>query len=285
MRKWFFILALALPLAACVGQKDDPETPGQGTEIGGPGGSETGTVFYRQVLAVGFTATWCQYCPVMADALGEAARTRPGRIIPLAVHYQDELSPDEANSLSDDFFVSTYPSLLFDMNPETLFNGQDASAVVSYVDEAIKKTPCGLAAEARVSASTLSLEVKVKAVRSATYTVAAAWAEDGVVVAHQSGYGPSYVCNAVLRGYLQPGTKGKSLGALQAGQEGSAELTTPMPENAGNKYLVVYVMEDGIVMNALTIQADQTQNYLYEKTNSTNGSGPDVPAGTSPVLH
>ena len=285
MKKWLFILALALPLAACVGQKDDPEDPGHGTGGTGPGGAESGTVFYRQVLAVGFTATWCQYCPNMAAALDEAARNRPGRIIPLAVHHEDELSPDEDNALNDAFFVFSYPSLLLDMDPATLSGGQDASAVVAYVDEALKNEPCGLAAEARTENGKILLTIRVKAVRAASFKVAAAWAEDGVVVANQSGYGPSYVCNAVLRGYLEPGTKGKPLGTLQAGQEASATFTSNIPENLQNKYLVVYALEDDIVMNALTIHPDQTQNYLYEKTNSTNGSGPDVPAGSSPVLH
>lgn len=281
MKKWIFILTLALPLAACVGQKDDPDEPGGGNVVITPGGADSGTVFYRQVLAVGFTATWCQYCPNMAQALGEASQNRPGRIIPLAVHYNDELSSPESTSLSDGFFISTYPTLLLDLNPETLFNGQNSTTVTEYVDEALKKEPCGLAAQAKTSGNTLTLTVKVKAVRTAAYTVAAAWAEDGVVVANQAGYGPSYVCNAVLRGYLSPGTQGKQIGTLQAKEEGSAVFTSDIPEN---QYLVVYVMEDDIVMNALTIHPEQTINYLYEKTNSTNGSGADVPAAPAPVL-
>ena len=56
-------------------------------------------MFFRRVLALGFTATWCQYCPNMSEAIAEASAQRPGRVIPLAVHYMDELSTSEAAPL------------------------------------------------------------------------------------------------------------------------------------------------------------------------------------------
>lgn len=266
MRKWLVILlAAALSFAACVGQKEDPEEfdPSENTEE--PSGALEGTVFYRRVLALGFTATWCQYCPDMAGAIEEAAAERPGRIIPLSVHYMDELSPSEAAALCSAFSVTEYPSLIFDLDGGTLNGGKDASRIVEYVDNALKAAPCGISAESKVEDGTLKLDVIVKAVKDATYTVAAAWAQDGVSVAQQAGYGPGYVCKAVLRGYLEPGTEGRALHPLKEGDEGMVSFQAAIPDFE-NLYIVVYVLEDGKAVNAIRLAPGEIIQFEYEKT-------------------
>lgn len=265
MNKWLLVLLLALPLAACVGQKEEPEDEGPNPGNYVPGGSETGTVFYRRVLALGFTATWCQYCPLMSQAIADASALRPDRIIPLSVHYMDELSPEEATPLSEAFGIFDYPSLIMDWNASLLSGGKDADYLVSYVDDALKTQPCGLAASAAVTDGTLSLEVKVKAVRNASYSVFAAWAQDDITVSQQAGYGPGYHCQAVLRGFLSPGTGGKDLGALQGGAEATASFSAPAREDGS--YLVICALEDGVACNALKLAQNETNKYTYEKEN------------------
>lgn len=265
MRKWLLILMALLPVLSCVGQKEDPEEFEPSTEDSGSYGEAEGTVFYHRILALGFTATWCQYCPNMSEAIAEASAQRPGRIIPLAVHYMDELSPEESDALNSAFSVPDYPTLFYDMDPSTQNGGKDASAIVAYVDQAIKTPPPGLSAKADEEDGTLTLELKVKAVKDATYTVAAAWAQDNVSVANQAGYGPGYRCQAVLRGYLAPGTGGKVLAPLKEGEEGTVSFTGAVPAFE-EPYLVVYIMEAGIAVNAIRLKSGETLDYAYEKT-------------------
>ena len=269
MRKWLRILLLTalFPLFSCVGQKEDPEEfdPGIADNTDEPRGAYDGTVFYRRVIALGFTATWCQYCPNMSEALEEAAAQRPGRIIPLSVHYMDELSPSEAAALCSAFSVTEYPSLIFDLDGGTLNGGKDASRIVEYVDNALTAAPCGISAESKVEDGTLKLDVIVKAVKDATYTVAAAWAQDGVSVAQQAGFGPGYVCKAVLRGYLDPGAEGRALHPLKEGDEGMVSFQAAIPDFE-NLYIVVYVLEDGKAVNAIRLTPGEIIQFEYEKT-------------------
>lgn len=254
-----------LSVLSCVGQKEDPEEFEPSTEDPGSYGEADGTVFYRRVLALGFTATWCQYCPNMSEAIAEASAQRPGRIIPLAVHYMDELSPEEADALNSAFSVPDYPTLFYDFDPSTHNGGKDASAIVAYVDQAIQTPPPGMSVKSAAEDGTLSLEVKVKAVKDASYTVAAAWVQDNIGVANQAGYGPGYRCQAVLRGYLSPGTGGKALDALKEGEEGTVSFTGVVP-NYEEPYLVVYIIEAGKAVNAIRLKLGESLDYAYEKT-------------------
>ena len=266
MKKWMALLLVALPLWACVGQKEDPEPepdPVPVTPVSG--GEEEGTVFFHRVLAMGFTATWCQYCPNMSKALSDVAGERPDRIVTLSVHYMDELSAPEAEAITSRFKIVGYPSLVFDWNVGTLCSGQDTEVLLSYVDKALETEACGLAAEASAEDGVLTLSVRVKSVREAAYSVAAAWAEDNMVVDFQAGYGSGYSCNSVLRGYLAPGIGGMSLGTLKPQEEGSCQFTETLSDSRDTQYLVVYVLEDGIVANALRLKINDKVDYTYEK--------------------
>ena len=113
------ILLPALVFAfACVGQKEDPEEePGPvdpGTVVDPGTGSEEGTRPFHRILALEFTASWCQYCPNMAAALSEAMVARPGRIVDMAVHQYDEVSPAEADAIVTLFKASGFPQMVFD---------------------------------------------------------------------------------------------------------------------------------------------------------------------------
>lgn len=269
MSSWLRILLLTalFPLFSCVGQKEDPEEfdPGITDNTDEPRGEDAGTVFYRRVLALGFTATWCQYCPNMSLAIEDASALRPGRIIPLAVHYMDELSTAEAAPLSSAFSVTDYPSLVLDLDPSTLFGGQDPARIVEYLDKALQEHPCGISVKSEVEGGILKLEVYVKAVKEASYTAVAAWAQDNIGVAYQAGYGPDYSCKAVLRGFLEPGTGGCALGSLEEGDEGMVVFSSAVPD-IDNPYLVVYILEAGKVVNALRLGTNETVEFEYEKT-------------------
>jgi thiol-disulfide isomerase/thioredoxin len=267
MKKWLSIIGLSLFVLSCVGQKDDPEDiPEDPTENPGAGGEEAGSRFFRRVLALEFTATWCQYCPNMQAALEDAQRQRPGRFVEIAVHQYDEMTPAEADALVNLFQVSYYPSMVFDWDQATLFNEQDATIMLSYLDAELEKEEeaCGIAMESKIEGNVLSVVVRMKAVKAGRYSLVAALVMDNIIAENQAGYGPDYPCQAVLRSYLG-GFTPASAKELAAGEEYSTTFTADAPADAGQCRIVAYILSEGKALNALSCGLNETIDYTYEK--------------------
>ena len=270
MKKWIWIL-LPLLLWACVGQKEDPEPePGPGPDpVEEPETPATeGTRFFRRVLALEFTATWCQYCPNMAEALLQAAAERPGRLVEVAVHYADEMAPAESDGIVQLFKVSDFPSMVFDWDITTRFNQQDASRMTAYVDQVLEAgdAPCGLAVKSTLSDGQLTVDVRLKAASGGTYSVSAALVEDGIL-ATQAGAGANYSCNSVLRGFLGAGMNGESAGTIKAGDEKTVSFTARPEASEHERRIVACALQDGHVVNVVSCPLNQEIDYAYEKDN------------------
>jgi len=272
MKKWHIIgLSLCL-LPACVGQKDDPEeyydpgTDPAGIEVS----ADQGTRPFHRVLALEFTATWCQYCPNMAAALVQAQTARPGRIIDIAVHQYDEISPAEADDLVQRFKASAFPQLVFDGDGSTLFNEQSSRRMTDYVDATVGAPTCNLAAACFFAGGRLQTLITVKADEAASYNLAVAVVQDRVVV-NQLGYGPGYACQSVLRGFLGSGWEGTSLGMLEPATDKTltflAEIDLEGAPEADFR-VVAFVRKNGRVVNAVTCPLNGKIDYRYEKDNA-----------------
>ena len=265
MKKLFWTLALMM-CWACIGQIDDPEDA-EPSEIVDPqgGGQDTGTRFYHRILALDFTGSWCQYCPNMATAIETAKKVRPGRIVDIAVHYGDEMSPPVSPTLVQRFSVSAFPTAVMDLDPLTRFSRQDASIFTAYVDKTIPEQTCGLALETAVKNGTLTLTITVKASTAGTYSAAAALVEDGIL-SNQAGAGDRYVNRSVLWGFLgKGGMDGTVLGTLSAGEEQTLTLTTSVQEPISQKRIVAYVLRDGRrAINVRDCSLNEKQEYDYE---------------------
>ena len=259
MRKWLFILAGCL-CWACVGQKDDPEPlPEPEPEQTEDSGASEGTRFYHRVLAMDFTGSWCQYCPNMAKALKTAQEALPGRIVDIAVHAYDDMSPetDCGDKLLAFFKVKGFPSMVMDMDPNTLFNTQEASIITGYAEEMAPEDAPGLSTSWQGSL----LSVSVKAIEEGEYKLCVAQVQDGLV-AYQTGYGDNYVNHAVLRRYAGS-WDGDSLGTLAPGEEATRKYAML----SGDYRLVIYVTKDGISRNALSCAVGENIAYAYEQDN------------------
>ncbi len=269
MKKWSFLF-FALPLVlACVGQKDDPEEiyGSEADPYGIEASAAYGTRPFHRVLALEFTASWCQYCPRMATALAQAQATCPGRIVDIAVHQYDEISPEEADGIVALFKASAFPQMVFDWDGETMFNEQSARRMTDYVDATVWSSTCNLAAECLYLSGWLQVKVSVKADEAASYSVAAALVQDNLVV-NQVGYGPGYSCMSVLRRFLGEGTDGESLGKLEKAAEKTAVFSTAVSlgEAAAEDFRVVaFVRKNGRVVNAITCPLNGKMDYRYEK--------------------
>lgn len=262
MKRILLIGFLLFPLWSCVGQKEDPEPIVEPVTDPVDGSADMGTRFFRRTLAFDFTATWCQYCPDMAASLEEAKKLRPGRIVNVAVHYSDEIAPREANDIVQAFRVSAFPTLIFDMDPKTATYDPSVAPMTAYVDGMLEETaPCGIGWTLEDG----SLVLKVKAAEVGEYMVAALLLEDGIIT-QQTGVGPYYSQEAVLRKVLTGTFLGDSIGTLSEGDEKTLPLGKIPP---GDSYRVVaYVQKktNGVfrVVNAVEGKPDQEKEYRFE---------------------
>lgn len=257
MKKVLLLLFVPLLLSACTGKKDDPVPEKPEAPVTPSGGEEEGKVFFRRALAMDFTATWCQYCPQMAQAVETAQKLRPGRIVDMAVHVDDAYSSDQTNALADLLEIVYFPSLVFDMDKTTLFNEQNASRLTAYVDKMSAEDACGIA----ISWKSGKVNVKVKAAVSGTYKLTVAVVEDKVI-STQQGYGSNYENRSLVRDFLTSSVEGVSLGTLKAGAEASKTFPRAAAEN---QRIVAYVLKDSKCVNAATCNVNEEIAYTYEE--------------------
>lgn len=231
MRKYLIILMCAL--GSCVGQKEDPDEPG-------PSGSGADKA---AGLVMDFTATWCVNCPRMTSAIEEVSAQRA--IIPICVHFQDDMVCDDGKALVSHFGVQAYPTAVMNMDASTLITATSKDLIIAKLNaSASGKEPCDV--DVLVGADG-NVSVTVTAAEAGEYTLSVALLEDGVV-APQTGGSDNYVHNAVFRGFLQENLLGDSLGEIS---KGSSVERSFSPGSLSGKYRVVaFVCYEGKVNSA-----------------------------------
>ena len=240
MMKRFFYILFACLAVSCVGQLDDDDP------IGGGGGSEAEA---GAGIVLDFTATWCVNCPRMHEAINEAMLERPGKIIPISIHFQDDMACEDGLALISHFGVEAYPSLVANMSRETLITATSWNLILAKLDAAVSaKKPCTL----ETTATDGSVTVRVTATEAGAYTLSVALLEDGIVAA-QTGASGNYVHDNVFRGFLQENLLGDSLGQLESGQ--AVERSFPIPGDGNHaNHIVAFVCHDGIVNSAIDLR-------------------------------
>ncbi len=231
--KRFLLILLAFAAVSCVGQLDDDDP-------GGGGGSTTPAEGAGIVLD--FTATWCVNCPRMHQAIEDAQAARPGKIIPISVHFQDEMMCDDGKELIKRFEVTAYPTVVANMDATTLTTATSKDLILAKLDATVSaKKPCTI----DVTKADGTVTVSVTAQEAAGYTLSVALLEDGIVAA-QTGASENYVHDNVFRGFLQENPQGEPLGLLDAGVPVTRTYT--VPDNGTKPYRVVaYVCYEGTV--------------------------------------
>ena len=261
-RLWLWLLLVLVACAGCVGIHEEEE------EIVVPvidpedGSADIGTRFFHRVFVFEYTATWCQYCPNMNEALEEARSLRPGRIVPVAVHQYDEMSAKVCDTIVSHFSVTGFPHLVFDYDAKSKIQRQETALITAYVDQALPATACGIGIDAQQAGS---VTVKVKVAEAGEYALSVFLVEDGIV-ARQTGAGDNYVNNAVLRSALTASFAGEPIGTLAAGEE----VTRSFPVGSGEHLRVVACVlkrgaEDAFrAVNAAQCALNQKVDYRYE---------------------
>lgn len=256
---------LALPLIAvltfvcvfhsCVGQLEqefpwekpaEPAVPGKDT-------SE------RNFLVLDFTATWCVNCPKMATAIAELSDSCAG-VIPIAVHYADEMACEASDYLVEKFSISSFPTALINFDPQLSSSVSSADILSSLAERSLSCVPtdCDISVQVSEDNGTYKIEVTVDYLSAGTYSIGAMVLEDGIKVP-QIGGGSEYIHDNVLRAFLQKNYSGDSLGIKQYGDRDSVNFSfTAQPEwNTDELKVVVYIISDRpshIVSNARSLQ-------------------------------
>ena len=261
MKRLLILLAVTLACVSCVGVHEDDPEPVVPVIDPEDGSADIGTRFFHRCLALEFTATWCQYCPKMAEALRSAQQQRPGRLVEIAVHYADDMATPESAAMASRFNVNSYPTMVLDWDASTAFQNHDPSPMIWHVDQRLKQVASGIAVDAT---DAVSVSISMKAAATGNYRIAAALVRDGIV-AEQAGYGPGYVNNAVLAGFVTDQT-GQAVGALQP--EVEVSRTFQLPQGLPGTRVVAWVLRevDGgiIVDNVAQCTLGKKIDYRYE---------------------
>lgn len=160
--------------------------------------------FVHRSLAMRFTATWCGYCPMMAEAFDKAKSQMNGALELVSLHAIDSDIPfSGTRTLANRFNISGYPTGIVDARasiPNYSSTTTTAKAAVSVANETQTAYPTsvGIAGASAINGNTIDISVGLYVKEAGSYRVTVLVLEDGIVAA-QNGGGANYVHNDVAR--------------------------------------------------------------------------------------
>lgn len=159
--------------------------------------------FVHRSLAMRFTATWCGYCPMMADAFDNAKSQMNGALELVSLHgSESELEFSGTNTLVRRFSVGGFPTGVIDCRAEiqNYAASYTASMAMNVAKETQKEYPAsvGIAGSSMMSDDELNLTVGLYIKEEGSYRVTVLLLEDDIV-GYQNGGGNSYRHNDVAR--------------------------------------------------------------------------------------
>ena len=158
-----------------------------------PSGIDWDKAFVHKSLIMRFTATWCGYCPTMAETVALALQHRPGRYEAVNLHGGgSDLEFASISPLMTAYSISGYPTAVVDGRRSVAnYNPSYGVTVIEQdQDETEANYPVSSAIGAASSwqGSELSVDVDVYCKEADSYKVTVLVLEDGIV-----GYQADYV--------------------------------------------------------------------------------------------
>lgn len=211
--------------------------------------------FYHRSLFMRFTATWCGWCPYMADAAKIAQQQYPDKIIPLNLHAADsELAFSQVNQLSSQYKVRGYPSGIVDGRIDVP-NYQDSNITAGLIVAAVKETEdnypvtAAIGVNSILSGSTLDVDVNLFLRNANKYKLTVILTESGIVHRqadyHTNTYVQDYVHNDIARMAIS-NVKGDSVTASSDNCVAKKHYSVTVPDSYDKDQLklVVYVQRE-----------------------------------------
>ena len=157
-----------------------------------PEGVDWNRPFHHKSLVMKFTATWCGYCPIMAQAVELAMEQHPGKLEAVNIHgggSNYEFSQYE--TLANQYGVSGYPSGYVDGRREIQNYAYTTTAghIGQYMAETEANYPVSSAIsyQGALSGRKLSLDVRLFIKEAASYKITVMLLENGII-GYQSDY-------------------------------------------------------------------------------------------------
>lgn len=224
-----------------------------------------GQAFFQRSLVLEFTGTWCVNCPQMETALEDIRTSRPGRVVQVAVHCLsiDPMAIPEGNELQSRFSVNNVcPSVIVDLDPESLITQSSPELVLSHIDRLLESRgpSAGVAVSTTLEEGLLTVEASLEAVRDGEYAFAVILLEDGIV-APQTGSTATHIHNHVLRAWQESGRKT----VLEEGAQWQETFSLSASEH---QRVAVAVLRNGLVDNVAVCPAGGSADFSYEETQS-----------------
>lgn len=160
--------------------------------------------FVRRSLAMRFTADWCGYCPVMADAFDMAKIQMPHDVEMAAFHGNKSTYEFSGTSkLIDRFLTGSFPTGVVDARA-SIPSYASAILIASILTDVVKESfatypsTVGIEFNSTLSGDALDVDLSLYIKEADTYRVSVLLLEDGIV-GYQNGKGSAYEHNNVVR--------------------------------------------------------------------------------------
>ena len=200
------------------------------------------TSFNHRILLVDHTGNTCGYCPQMMAALKRVSETGDyhSKYYEAMAHTYSNGDPaysGAASMVSNHFGISSFPSLTYNFHHTTTSSYNDAH-IMSQIDALWKAegADAGVAGAASLAATSVVVNVEVKAAVANDYRVTAWLLEDGIY-AKQTNATEEWMNthdNAIRQRVSSDDLSGVDLGALAVGEKASTALTLNI---IGNKWV------------------------------------------------
>lgn len=206
--------------------------------------------FYHHSLMLRFTATWCGWCPYMAEAVQKAQKTLPNKILPLNVHgAQSDLYFSQVSQLESQYGISGYPSGIVD-GRASIANYEDTGVTAGLIVDAVKETENTYPVSSTVgiktsfSGSTLNVDIDLFLREAETYKFTAVVTESKIINKqgdnHTGTYVNDYQHDDIARIALN-NIKGESVTAASAKTVVKKHLSATIPASYKKENLKVLV--------------------------------------------
>lgn len=244
--------------------------------------------FKHRIAAIQFTGTSCGYCPNAISAITKFKESEhAGKMLFAAVHSyssDDPMSNDDAFALARRMSVSSYPSIILNLNSRNLLTKLTASSfytqMVAGMESLLQEDAyCGISASVSKNEHSINLSAKVKVGKNGSYRITAWLLEDGIKAeqANQAGLNIDIKIhnNALRSASATSVATGDLLGGKETTEAGTEvefhhEFSLDGVKNVQNCHVIVIVSRKAdeyrnhVADNVINCPVDASVAFEYE---------------------